>query len=218
MKFSPFHLARLPALCFTIACGSVAFAHHEEGISHEVAPAVVEEVVQTDTVASPSFVRDAAPEATPVSVVQLREQGYAPGQQVTMRAQIGGRKMPWLNGVALMVLVDAGSLAACTTGTCGIPWGFCSAPPDKLHQHTSVVRWLDNDGKPHRVSFHQIADIAPLSTVIITGTIADVGDPRALVIDADSMFLEDRGPFAAMMDKMKEAGTDPYAMSPKPQS
>ena len=76
------------------------------------------------------------------------------------------------------------------------------------------MRWLDNDGKPHRVSFHQIADIAPLSTVIITGTIADVGDPRALVIDADSMFLEDRGPFAAMMDKMKEAGTDPYAMSP----
>ena len=107
----------------------MAFAHHEEGISHEVALAVVEEVVQTDTVASPSFVRDAAPEATPVSVVQLREQGHAPGQQVTMRAQIGGRKMPVVKRRGVDGSGGCGVLAACTTGTCGTPWGFCSAPP-----------------------------------------------------------------------------------------
>ena len=206
-------LLAIPALCFGLVLAPAASANQEEQPSVEAAP-----VEQATDASSTDFVLQAAPEDAAVSVAQLRESGYTPGQRVTIRAQIGGRKMPWLNGMAMMVIADAGSLAACTTGTCGTPWGFCSAPADKLHQYTSIVRWLDEEGKPRRVSFHELANIAPLSTVVITGTVADVGDPRALVIDADGMFLENRGPFAKMMDQMKEAGVGPYATSPKPQS
>ena len=176
---------------------------------------VADKLQETD---NESFVLASAPEADAVTVTQLRESGYVPGQRVTVRGQIGGRKMPWIKGMALMVVADANSLATCTTGSCGTPWGFCSAPADKLHQYTGIVRWLDEEGKPRRVSFHELADIAPLSTVVITGTIADVGDPRALVIDADGLFLEDRGPYGDMMDQLKKSGKGPYATSPNPGS
>ena len=138
-----------------------------------------------------------APKVEASTVWELREKGYQPGQTVTIRAQIGGRNPPWLNGMAMMLIADANELAQCATGTCGAPWDFCSAPAEKVHQHTSIVRWLDEEGNPRPVSWHEIADIAPLSTVVITGTVADVGDPEALVIDAQSFFLEDRGPSPA---------------------
>ena len=177
----------------------------------ETQPETPTEVAATDGEdASIAFVRAQPPEGDVKSVWQLREAGFKPGDRVTVRAQIGGRNPPWLNGMAMMLLADAKELAACTTGGCGSPWDFCSAPQDKLLLHTGIVRWLDENGEPRPISFHEVADIAPLSTVIITGVVADVGDPQALVIDADSFHLEERGPFAALMDQMKEEGTGPY--------
>jgi hypothetical protein len=141
-----------------------------------------------------------APEQA-MSVSELRNAGLQPGSRVTVRAQIGGRNPPWLPSHAMMLLADAKELQACSAGGCGAPWDFCSAPRDKLLQHTGLVRWLDETGtQPRAVPFTEIAAIAPLATVIVTGTLADIGDPRALVIDLDGIFLEDRGPFAHLME------------------
>lgn len=146
------------------------------------------------------FVRDQAPDNA-TSVGDLRTAGYRPGDRVSVRAQVGGRNPPWIPGMAVMMLADAEKLAACATGGCGAPWDFCSVPPDTLMAHTGVVRWLDGEGNPIPVGFDQIVDLAPLSTVVVTGTVADVGDPSVLVIDADGLHLEDPGPFAELMQR-----------------
>lgn len=148
------------------------------------------------TTAATSIVLAAAPVDTPVSVAELRASQPQAGQRVTVRAQIGGRNPPWIPGVAMMMIADAEELNACRTATCGAPWDFCSAPVDKLVQHTGVVRWVDAAGNPQQVGFEQMSPIAPLSTVVITGVVAAVPDPQMLVIDADGLFLEDPGPFA----------------------
>lgn len=140
-----------------------------------------------------------APSGTAQTLAELRASQPQPGTRVVVKAQVGGRNPPWIPGRAMMILADAKELSACTTGTCGAPWDFCSAPADKLLQHTGFVRWLDNKGQPHAVGFDAIEGIAPLATVVVTGSIANVGDPRALVIDIDGLHVADSGPFAHLM-------------------
>jgi hypothetical protein len=157
--------------------------------------AVAEETAGPSQETIDAFVLESAPEGA-IGVAELRATEPKAGDRVTVRAQIGGRNPPWLPGMAMMLLADADELAACTTGGCGSPWDFCSAPPEKLWQHTGLVRWLGENGQPQDIGFEKLAKIAPLATVVITGTLADVGDPRALVIDADGFFFEDPGPMA----------------------
>ena len=153
-----------------------------------------------DRAALAAFVLDQAP-AESHTVAELRAADAQPGDRVRVRAQVGGRNPPWVPGRAMMLLADAEPLAAACTSTCGAPWDFCSAPVDKLQAHTTVVRWLDGDGQPQALGFPDIVELAPLSTVVVTGVVADVGDPRALVIDADGIYLEDQGPYAALMQR-----------------
>lgn len=215
MLIKPYGSALRPLLtlllCASPLVGSLALANDEQATPPTTSNETTanEPVVEVNN-AEQAFLREQAPDGETQSVAQLRQAGVKPGDRVTVRAQIGGRNPPWLTGAAMMLIADAEELAACVTSSCGAPWDFCSAPQDKLLLHTGIVRWLDEAGNPRPVSFHEVADIAPLSTVIITGTVADVGDPQALVIDADSMHLAERGPFAQMMDEMKAAGTGPY--------
>ncbi|MDA3960060.1 MAG: hypothetical protein PF961_04655 [Planctomycetota bacterium] len=154
-----------------------------------------------------AFVKDVAP-ADAKRINEVRTAGYKPGDTVIIRAQIGGRNPPWVPGHAIMLLADQKALKDKCTATCGAPWDFCSAPVPDLLANTCVVRWLDDEGaKPRQIGFADMAKIAPLSTVVVTGTVADVGDPKALVIDLDGFHLEDRGPFAALMDQ--QAATSP---------
>lgn len=154
-----------------------------------------------DTATLADFVLDAAPGGEAQSVAQVRAQAPEPGQRVILRAQVGGRNPPWAPAHALMMLVDAQELQACSTGGCGAPWDFCSAPYEKILSHSALVRWLDAEGQPRAQAFPELAAIAPLSTVVVTGRVADVGDANALVIDLDGLYLEDRGPFAHLMDQ-----------------
>ncbi|MFW5845971.1 MAG: hypothetical protein ACOCXJ_07075 [Planctomycetota bacterium] len=130
-----------------------------------------------------------------MSISQLRASGAGPGDAVVVRAQIGGRNPPWISGAGIMMLADTGKLAACGPGGCGAPWDFCHVPPDQLQTHTLVVRWLGADGQPRRQGFDQILPIAPLATVVVSGTLAEIPGSPVVVIDCDGIHLEDIGPF-----------------------
>ncbi len=152
-----------------------------------------------------AFVLDEAP-ADAKTIGEIRRDGFKAGQEVVLRAQIAGRNPPWAPAHALMILADDAVIGKTRQGGCGAPWDYCSADPETVLDNSCVVRWKEEEGeKPRAVSFLDLARIAPLATVVVRGTVAEVADPQVLLIDLDGFHLEDRGPWAEWMDERLEA-------------
>ncbi len=132
----------------------------------------------------------------PATVVRLREAkaGSKAGDTVTFEARIGGRVDPFVGGRALMLVADPG-LESCESmaDSCKTPWDYCCEARESLLDNTATVRVVDSEGQIVATSLQGAGGLAPLRTVIVTGTVAETS-PATFLIDATSLHVPPRSP------------------------
>jgi hypothetical protein len=133
---------------------------------------------------------DAAP-AGAVAVATAKRSAQ-PGEEITVRGRVGGRKEPVIDGRASFLLADPDKISACDTrddDECDTPWDFCCEPKEKITANTLTIQAADAAGRALKSDI-AAAGIEPGAFVVVRGTVGPRPDPNALVISATSIFVE----------------------------
>lgn len=127
------------------------------------------------------------------TVAALKADANAKGA-VVVQGRIGGRKDPFVDGVAMFLLADA-SMKSCDElhgDTCKTPWDYCCEPMESLAAKIATIQVVGEDGKPLRVNVQGQHGIEPLARVTVVGQI--VSQPSgALVVNASKIYVASKG-------------------------
>lgn len=134
---------------------------------------------------------DSAPQE--VAAVKELKVSAKEGDEVAVRTVVGGRKSPVVAGRAVWMAVDADLYNACTRPGhgCPEPWDYCCAEPNELKQNSLTIQVLDEKGRPLAVDLDTETQIAPMTTLVVRGTVAARPNPETLVVNATGIFVED---------------------------
>lgn len=103
--------------------------------------------------------------ANPIGVLELRESSKD-GDAVTLLGRIGGGQKPWIDGRAAFLLVDDGVAPACRDEECGDECAHCAAA---LAEATTVVKFVDEQGKVIATDAQTLLGIKDFQTVVVQG-------------------------------------------------
>jgi len=101
-------------------------------------------------------------------VIAVRK-GAEDQQAVVVVGRIGGRKNPWIKGVAAFSIVDR-SLTPCNEiegDKCRTPWDYCCE--SELPKATVFVMVVDDEGKTVKQDARELLGVKELDTVFIQG-------------------------------------------------
>ncbi len=114
----------------------------------------------------------------------------AVGDDVTFVARIGGRAKPFVDGRAVMVVMDP-SIPSCADNhgdTCAIPWDYCCETTETITTNAATVRVVDTEGDPVRTSF-EAAGLEPLDRITFAGRVAEKDEGGRFVVDVASIYV-----------------------------
>jgi len=125
------------------------------------------------------------------SISQLKE-NVEPGDEVVIKAIIGGRKNAFVANRAVMTVIDATLDNACVGGDdhCKTPWDYCCTPAEQLFAQMATIQINGTDASPLKVDLSNIDQLKPLNTLVIKGTVGPRPDKSTLVINATGIFVE----------------------------
>ena len=125
------------------------------------------------------------------SISQLKESAKE-GDQVVLRAVVGGRVKPIVENRAVMTVVDASRPNQCTTpdDMCKTPWDYCCASPEQLKPHLATVQIVDDHGHPLAIDLKGATKIKPQSVLVIKGKVAINPNASTLIVNASGLYVE----------------------------
>jgi len=170
-------LSALAALLF-VGCGK-----------EKDSPATGQTAKQAVSLPAALFLAKAPENVVPVKDVKA---SAAAGDQVVVRAVVGGRKNPFVEGRAMWTAVEASLYNACTRPGhgCSAPWDYCCADADELGDNMVTIQVLGADGKLLPVDLTSSTQLAPMTTLVVEGTVAQKPDSKALIVSATGIFVE----------------------------
>ena len=116
------------------------------------------------------------------------------GDDITVRGVIGGRKVAFVEGRAMMLVIDPALTSCADEEGCPTPWDYCCTPQEDLVANTMTVQVVGDDGRPIATSLQGQADLIELATVVVEGVVRS--NEGSLVLDARRIHLADAGPMA----------------------
>ncbi len=114
------------------------------------------------------------------------------GDTVTIQGKVMGRKDPFVNGRAMMMLGDPNKITSCDLNHddgCPTPWDVCCDDPDVIKASTLTVQVLDTDGNLIKEGIKGLAGIKELSQLVVTGTVADGSTADNMLINATGIYI-----------------------------
>lgn len=114
------------------------------------------------------------------------------GDRITVRGRIGGKVKPFVEDRAIFQLVDV-SIPTCIDkhgDGCPTPWDYCCEPKDQVTAKSATVQLTGADGKPLAMNLNGVSGIKPMATVVVRGLVADKPNDTVMVINAESLYVE----------------------------
>jgi hypothetical protein len=139
-----------------------------------------------------SLFLDVAPEGiTPI--VSLKASAKE-GDAVVIKAVVGGRRQTFVTNRAVMTVIDATLGNPCTAEGhhCATPWDYCCTPPEQLLPNLASVQILGPDARALVIDLNTVADLKPMSVLVIQGTVGPRADDTTLIINATGIFVASR--------------------------
>lgn len=145
----------------------------------------------SDTLPETLFVAQAP---TGIQVISQLKADVKAGDEVVVKAVVGGRKNAFAASRAVMTVVDATLHNKCISDDdhCPMPWDYCCAPKEDLLPQTATVQITGTGTSPLRLDLTTVPQLKPLNTLIIKGTVGPRADTSTLVINATSIYVEDQ--------------------------
>ena len=133
---------------------------------------------------------DRAP--TGVTAISQLKESAKEGDEVVLRAVVGGRVKPIVDNRAVMTVVDASTSNQCTSDDdrCESPWDYCCASPEQLKPHLATVQIVDDHGHPLAIDLKGATKIKPQSVLVIKGKVAINPNASTLIVNASGLYVE----------------------------
>ena len=112
------------------------------------------------------------------------------GEEVVVRAVVGGRVDPIVEGRASATIVDASLNNTCVSADdhCPTPWDYCCEPSEQLTANLATLQIVDEDG---RIMAADLSDrVEPLATVVVRGKVGPRPNQQVLTINATGIYVE----------------------------
>lgn len=126
----------------------------------------------------------------PVAIPEARK--AAPGDEVVLTGLVMGVPHPFVEGRAVFVLGDEGTLEPCDVkgdDHCPTPWDNCCDPGDLKQAGTVTVQVTGADGRPLRAGLKGVNGLKELSRVTVAGTVAKSSTPEAFIVNASAIHV-----------------------------
>jgi len=153
------------------------------------AAAKPEPAAATATLPAGLFLAEAPPGVKPIKEWKAES---SEGDEIVVRAVVGGRKAPIVSGRALWTAVDVALYNKCKRcgAACPTPWDYCCGAPEQIVPHMITVQIVDEQGRPLAVDLTSSGKIKPMATLVIRGVVAQRPNPETLVMNASGVFVE----------------------------
>ena len=114
------------------------------------------------------------------------------GDEVVFEARIGGRVKPWVEGRAVMVVIDP-ALVACSEmdmdDGCKTPWDYCCESTETLTTNTATVQVSGTGGRPLPLGLEGHGGLKALDRIVVAGVVT-VKDEGAFAVEARGIFRQ----------------------------
>lgn len=173
-------------LILIAACSSFAFLSCQEKGEPEAATIVASPTTTFESIFLKTEPADAQSiaEARPTMEV---------GNPIILKGKVMGRKDPFVEGRAMVVLGDPDKLTSCDLhpgDQCQMPWDVCCDDPDDIKNFTTTVQVLDADGKLIKQGLKGINGVNELAHLVVTGTVAEGSNADNLLINATGIYVQ----------------------------
>ncbi|MFK7790900.1 MAG: hypothetical protein AB8C95_15585 [Phycisphaeraceae bacterium] len=112
------------------------------------------------------------------------------GDEVVVRAIVGGNLNPVVDGRASASIIDAGIENPCVAEDdhCATPWDYCCTPQEEITKNLATLQITDEAGKVLKAEL--TPRIQPLTTLVIKGIVGPRPDAQVLTINAQAIYIE----------------------------
>lgn len=134
----------------------------------------------------------ADPPSEAIAISTLRTTAR-PGDQVTFSGDVIGSTNVFMEGRAVVMLGDPEKITACNLrpdDPCETPWDVCCDDPEVIKASIVTVQALDEAGRPLKEGFKGLAGMKELSSVIVTGEVAESSNQDNLLVNATGIFVQ----------------------------
>lgn len=121
----------------------------------------------------------------PISVLDFKGSAKA-GETVSVTGRVGGGIKPWIEGRAAFLLVDNAAPWPSPDDKCGPDCPHCAA---ELAASTTVVKFLDDQGKTIAIDARQLLGLKEEETVVVNG-VAKRDDDGNVALMASGIFIK----------------------------
>ncbi|GAA5481755.1 hypothetical protein [Haloferula sargassicola] len=132
---------------------------------------------------------DASPEGE-AGLIHLVRQTAQPGDTVTVSGRVMGNASPFVDGRAAFILGDPEVLTPCNANpddACETPWDACCDSKEDKKRGTATIQVVDADGRVLKEGIEGVGGIEKLSTLTVSGTVAEGSTADLLVINANAI-------------------------------
>ena len=116
------------------------------------------------------------------------------GEEVVIRGVVGGSVDPFVQGRAMMTIVDPKAVVSCGAmggeDHCPTPWDYCCVAQEQLLANTATIRVAGADGQPLKGDLKGWNGVAPMKIVVVKGKVGPRPQAAVLVVDAAGIFVE----------------------------
>lgn len=117
-----------------------------------------------------------------------------PGSPLTLKGRIMGSLHPFVEGRAAFTLGDPEKLTPCNKNPddgCETPWDTCCDDAEDIKVGTATVQIVDESGKVLREPLRDVKGLKPLSSIIVSGIVAQGSSPENLILNASAIKIID---------------------------
>jgi hypothetical protein len=167
-----------------LACGlalAIAVAGCSKGDKHQASSGPLPKSDLAD-----SYLLKAKP-ADAKGAAEVRKSAKT-GDQVVVTGIVGGRKTPFVDGVAAFTIVDEAA-KKCTADECETPWDFCCETPENLAAGSVTIEFRDQGGRPIKTPARGFHGLDNMKTVVVTGE-AKRDEANNVVVVANGVFIQ----------------------------
>jgi len=131
------------------------------------------------------------PAGEPTPIPEARKQ-FKPGDELLLSGMVMGVKHPFVQGRAVFVLGDRGTLTPCNERDpdhCATPWDVCCDDPAAKAAGTATIQVLDDDGNVLARGLKGAGGLKELSRVIVAGKVAPNASEEAFIVNATAIHV-----------------------------
>ena len=148
-------------------------------------------VVAAETPAALAAVFHAVPAPESLTSIPALRTAVQPGDVVVIEAKVMGTEAPFVDGRALVVVGDEGTLTSCNLlrpgDTCETPWDVCCEDAEAIGAGTATIQVVDGEGRVLKTDLRGVNGLVELSRVRVAGTVAPESTADALIINAEAI-------------------------------